>query len=432
MSKCIGNNFILSLVFVLLFSAAFWRPSSMIAMGLGVLILLCLYGFQDKQSRQKLNHNEKLFVFSLICFFLSAFLSFLIGKGWELPSIRFPHLPSFLDLDLPSKYLLGALFFVLFMKTRFSLHLKMIFYSVALGSIICGIFAMYQRYALGWVRVSGINGIAEFADEASVLTLLGVIFFTFSSNRKERFLYAVSIFSSTFALLASGTRSASLGIILTLGVMMGVLWFWQKQVMRSFWVAISIVFLSFVFIFVFNGGLKDTLRVKSAVHDVEQYQEGNIRTSVGARFEMWKEAIAMFQMAPFFGLTTVEIQKNLPEIMHRSGSRMQRDKEKDLRNESIGKKHNQFLEAAAKRGIIGVFAILFVWFSYFKLFYRSLVSNDRSEFVFALCALSILFYYIFPTSFTGEPWESNVSVPVILLSLSLFCKLIYQKQKYAF
>ena len=420
---------LLSCCFALLYVSAFWRQGSFGAMLLCLVVLLGGYLTTLKGSKDFLSKPQKLFALSLALFFVSALASFLIGEGYNLRSIRNPSMPSLLDIDLASKYLIGSLLFVLFFKLKFTLQKRIVFYFIAFGGIVCGVIAGYQRYIQGWSRVSGLSGIAEFADESSILCLLSMIIFVFFAQRREKPLFALSILFSSFALLATGTRGASLGIVLSVFALLLIVWIYQRGYFKQALFASAFCALGFGVIACFSGGIKDSLRVQSAISDIEYYDKGNIGTSLGARFEMWKEAVAMFQMAPFFGLSTYEISKSLKEIRERSGSQIPRDSaDRDPRNEAVGNKHSQILNAAAKRGIVGVFALLFVWFAYFKLFFPSLKDKNPQIFALSLCALMILFYYLFPNSFTGDVWESNVSVPLIILSVCLFYKLILQER----
>lgn len=420
---------LLSCCFALLYVSAFWRQGSFSAMILCLVVLLGGYLATLKTSKDSLSSPQKLFALSLSLFFVSALASFIIGEGYELKSIRNPNMPSLLDIDLASKYLIGSLLFVLFFKLKFTLQKRIIFYFIAFGGVICGVIAGYQRYIQGWGRVSGLSGIAEFADESSILCLLSMIIFVFFTQRREKPLFALSILCSSFAMLATGTRGASLGIVLSVFALLVLVWIYQRGYFKQALLASAFCALGFGVIACFSGGIKDGLRVQSAISDIEYYDKGDIGTSLGARFEMWKEAVGMFQMAPFFGLSTYEISKSLKEIRERSGSKIPRDSaDRDPRNEAVGNKHSQILNAAAKRGIVGVFALLFVWFAYFKLFSSSLKDKNPQIFALSLCALMILFYYLFPNSFTGDVWESNVSVPLIILSVCLFYKLILQER----
>lgn len=425
-------GFLLTLACSGLYLSAFWRQGSFSAMILCLVVLLGGYFATLKYTKITLSSNQKLFALSLLFFFLSALASFVIGEGYELKSIRNPNMPSLLDIDLASKYLIGSLLFVLFFKLKFTLQKRIVFYSIALGGIVCGVIAGYQRYCKGWSRVSGMSGIAEFADESAILCLLSMVIFVFFTSKREKPLFALSIFASSLAMLATETRGATLGIILSVCAFLIVVWIYQREFFKRSLLAGIFCLAGFAFLFGFSGGEKDVLRVQSAISDVKHYDNGNIHTSLGARFEMWKEAVAMFQMAPFFGLSTYEISKSLKEIRERSGSQIPRDSaDRDPRNEAVGNKHSQILNAAAKRGIVGVFALLFVWFAYFKLFSSFLKDKSPQIFALSLCALIILFYYLFPNSFTGDVWESNVSVPLIILSVCLFYKLILQERSNA-
>ena len=112
----------ISLALSVLYCGAFWRQTSFTSMILCCLILLFGFFTLKKEPKNILQRDEKLFALSLLLFFVSALLSFLVGHGYELKSIRNPSMPSLLDIDLPSKYLLGALIFVLFLKLKFVLQ----------------------------------------------------------------------------------------------------------------------------------------------------------------------------------------------------------------------------------------------------------------------------------------------------------------------
>lgn len=422
---------LLSLFLGLLYFGAFWRSTSFAIMLTCFLALIVAYILLKKDTTSSLQRHERMFAIALFLFFGSALCSFIIGEGYKLESIRNPGMPSFLDLDLASKYLIGAIFFVLFFKINFSIRKKIVFYAIVLGGVASGLIAIYQRYVLGWSRVSGMSGIAEFADESSILCILSMVIFVFLSARKEKSLFAFSIFLSSFAVFLTGTRGATLGMFLSTLAFVCLIWFYKRSFLKLAIISSVFVFLSFTSVALFSGGVKDALRVESAMSDIEYYDQGKTHTSIGLRFEMWKEAIAMFKMAPFFGLTTYEISKSLKEIRENSGSTIMRDFSENPRNEAIGKKHNQILNAAAKRGIVGVFVLLFVWFAYFKLFCRYLKAKQPQIFALALSALLVEFYYLFPNSFTGDVWESNVSVPLIILSVCLFYKLIKQEKENA-
>lgn len=371
---------------------------------------------QSLKPSISLKQREKQFIYALIFFFLSALLSYILGNGWELKSIKNPSMPSLIDLDLPSKYLLGALLFFLFIKIRLKICKKAVFYAIAFGGIINGCIAIYERYALGISRIHAWNGIAEMADASAVLGIFSCILLIFSTSKKEKIFYLLAVFMACFASILTGTRGAMLGIILTFVFIGGLIFYKKRKLFKIFLAGMLAGFCGFgVDYLIPSGGVQD--RIKVAGEDLTLYQEGQVNTSLGMRLEMWKEAITMFQMAPIFGLSTAETSKKMPEILKRSGSQL--EKFNHPQNDARGNKHNQILNQAAKRGIVGVLAILLIWITSFRLF----LPLKEKTLMSSLLGLSMIFYFIFPNSFSGEPWESNVSFPLMSIFLCFFYKL---------
>ncbi|WP_027327291.1 O-antigen ligase family protein [Helicobacter pametensis] len=419
-------DLIIALLCCLLCLWTAYRYTSMIIMAL-MLVILGIAWFVLPKTIIILKKNEKLFIFAFLFFFVSALLSYITGSGWELKSSRNPSMPSFTDLDLPSKYLLGALLFFLFVKLDFKIPRRIVFYAIAGGAMINGSLAIYERYIMGHGRVDGWSGIAEMADASALLGIFSLILFMFAESKKERIFYFCAIFMGCLAAILTGTRGAMLGMILTF-LMIGVVIIWQRRsLLVLFLMGLVAGALSFGVGSLQASG-QDALRIEIAKSDLHKYQKGQIEgNSIGARFEMWKEAVTMFQMAPFFGLSTAEIKERMQEIQQKSGSLIARG---STYNDAIGKKHNQILNQAAKRGIVGVIAILLVWFASIKLFLPYLKRSDSM--MISLLGLSMIFYFIFPNSFTGEPWESNVSLPLMLILISVFWKMIWMDENRAF
>ncbi|ANV98436.1 hypothetical protein BBW65_06335 [Helicobacter enhydrae] len=413
----------LSLLLTLIFSAlcllTAYRSMSMIAEVLLFIVLGIVY-FKKSSIKEELNQREKLFIFAFIGFFVSALTSWIVGSGWELRSVRNPSMPSLIDLDLPSKYLLGALVFLLCVRLKWCLSPKVFGYAIGLGAMVNGCIAIYQHYQLGYSRVYGWSGIAEMAEASALLAVLNLVLFVFASCKKERIFYFVAIFLACLACIFSGTRGSILGFVVTF-LFVGVMIFWKKrELLPIFFVGVLAGGLAFVPSLTLEQR-QDTMRFDSAENDLKQYMQGNAHTSIGMRFEMWKEAIVMFQMAPFFGLTSAEIEKKMPEILQRSGSALVGIKKANPNNDARGKKHNQILNQAAKKGIVGVIALLLVWFASFRLF-TPFLNTSGNSLIFSFCGVSILFYLIFP-SLVGEPWESNVTLPLVTLLICAFYKI---------
>lgn len=432
--KIAKNNFLDSFLTLLLCVLCIGTAYRYMSMAIEVLLLLCLGGAWLLENwRYKFLHSldmrefvrlenplssrEKQWIFALIFFFLSAFLSYIAGSGWELKSIKNPSMPSLIDLDLPSKYLLTALLFFLFLKVNFKICKKALFYAIGLGGIFNGCVAIYERYILGMSRIHAWNGIAEMADASAVLGIFACVLFMFSSSKKERIFYLIAVFMACFASILTGTRGAMLGILLSFIVLGGLVFYKKKELLKLFFIGMLVGISGFgVDYLIASGGVKD--RIEVASKDITLYQEGQVHTSLGMRFEMWKEAMIMFQMSPIFGLSTAEIAKKMPEILEKSGSQL--EKSNHPQNDARGNKHNQILNQAAKRGIVGVLAIFLIWITSFRLF----LPLKEETLMGSMLGLCMIFYFIFPNSFSGEPWESNVSFPLMSIFICLFYKLM--------
>ena len=92
-------------------------------------------------------------------------------------------------------------------------------------------------------------------------------------------------------------------------------------------------------------------RLAEAQHDIALYQEGKADTSIGARFEMWRFAWQEGSRYPLFGAGTAQLQAD-KDGWHAAA---------DLA--AFGHLHNEFLDAFARRGLVGlaVLLFLFIW-----------------------------------------------------------------------
>ena len=92
-------------------------------------------------------------------------------------------------------------------------------------------------------------------------------------------------------------------------------------------------------------------RLAEAQHDIALYQEGKADTSIGARFEMWRFAWQEGSRYPLFGAGTAQLQAD-KDGWHATA---------DLA--AFGHLHNEFLDAFARRGLVGlaVLLFLFIW-----------------------------------------------------------------------
>ena len=89
-------------------------------------------------------------------------------------------------------------------------------------------------------------------------------------------------------------------------------------------------------------------RIQSAVSDVQTYFAGDSHTSVGARFEMWRGASQLFMQKPLFGWGEAGYEPAMRALVEQGRV--------DKVVEGFTHPHNELLDAAAKRGLLGLAA----------------------------------------------------------------------------
>src|SRR5690606_2573888 len=101
-------------------------------------------------------------------------------------------------------------------------------------------------------------------------------------------------------------------------------------------------------------------RVNLAIADIQRYQQGNSATSVGARFEMWKGATQLFLQKPVFGWGASNYETAMQGLVKEGKAHPVVS--------NFGHAHNEILDNAAKRGLIGVVALLALYIVPIRLF----------------------------------------------------------------
>ncbi|MCE3040510.1 O-antigen ligase family protein [Helicobacter anatolicus] len=386
------------------------------------LIVFCVASFFG--AKKKLLHQkEKFYIAALFGFFFSAVLSYIFGKGWEFESSRHAGWPSLFDLDLASKYLIMSLVTYYFWKIPFRFCANFVFILMAISACLCGMIGIFQRFVLGIDRVHAWSGIIEFADICGIFSVMLLAIFAMNTG-KIKILYFLGILLSFLACLLSGTRGSILSAVVGAIFVVFLVFFYQRKYSKQALFGLLAFGISFLFIIGLKGQA-DYKRVALVNSDLKEYQQGEVHTSIGLRFEMWKEAVAMWKMAPIFGLSTAEIKAKSLEIKEKSKSRIERE---NVYTDWIGRKHNQFLTTLAKKGIVGLVALFCVWAGMVALVLPFVRNENPLLASCSIAVLGMLCFSILPNSLIGDIWDTNVSVFSLLLLFAIFFKLIKQKE----
>ena len=194
-----------------------------------------------------------------------------------------------------------------------------------------------------------------------------------------------SIFISLFliicliSVLLSTSRTAWLGIFVT-GIISIYILIRNKQI--YFITAVSII-TGCVFLYLFNNIIHT--RINQIFSDLSLFFSGITSTSIGLRLLMWKAAIGMFLSNPLFGVGPGDYMSTIAGFVSEG-----RFPDSILK---FNQPHNMYLFTLAVSGIIGLSALLFIFYKILR-FSRDLVGPLHKERLFGFLALSVIIHFM--------------------------------------
>ena len=344
----------------------------LISLGYGVYTLI-------KKSLLNLSKVDKWLIYSYLFYFLTFVLSLCINGG------------KMRDLDSASR----VVFFVpvLLLLLKYPIKTCVLSYSIPLGGIVSVCIALYDKFILNLnpdqnPRIMHIQG----GDISMSLGIFSLIIALYAYQKREVKLTVLSVIGGLCGIVGSLLSTARGGWIALPLLLIIILWIYRHSLSKRF-------FLTFFgIIAVASVGISQMPnnriieRIDVARKDIQLYldnKDGN--TSLGARFEMWKSAIAMAKEKPLFGWG----------IQGATEKRKQETKEK-VATGNIGQfthAHNQYLDDLSKRGIVGLLALLAVLFIPLRAFMKKLnTTNDEVKLIATLGVIHILSVMIYGLS----------------------------------
>ena len=344
----------------------------LISLGYGVYTLI-------KKSLLNLSKVDKWLIYSYLFYFLTFVLSLCINGG------------KMRDLDSASR----VVFFVpvLLLLLKYPIKTCVLSYSIPLGGIVSVCIALYDKFILNLnpdqnPRIMHIQG----GDISMSLGILSLIIALYAYQKREVKLTVLSVIGGLCGIVGSLLSTARGGWIALPLLLIIILWIYRHSLSKRF-------FLTFFgIIAVASVGISQMPnnriieRIDVARKDIQLYLDNNDgNTSLGARFEMWKSAIAMAKEKPLFGWG----------IQGATEKRKQETKEK-IATGNIGQfthAHNQYLDDLSKRGIVGLLALLAVLFIPLRTFMKNLkTANNEIKLIATLGVAHILSVMVYGLS----------------------------------
>ena len=346
-------------------------PALLIVLGLGYSI----YGV-IKKWQWSLSKEDKMLICSYLFYFATFVLSFIVHQG----KIR--------ELDNPSRVLLFIP--VLLLLLHIPPRLNTVLYAIPLGAMIAGITAIYDKLVLHSkmafsVRIMHIQG-GDIAMSLGMFSVAIGFYFFQTTQLKQTALCTFAGLCGILGSILSTARGGWIGVpfILTL-----ILWVYRQHLSKRFFLGLFSILIIAGFGINQLPNNRIAERVAAAEYDISAYlQRNDGSTSVGARFDMWKSALLMAQEKPWLGWGVQGV----------SEKRKQQFEQGLISQFASGfnHAHNQYFDDLSKRGIVGLLALIGVFFVPFYLFWRNLKSPHAEMKLAGLLGvvhiLSVMFY----------------------------------------
>jgi O-antigen ligase len=373
------------------------------------LLLISLVGFRYGKVVHALGSKDGFF----ISIFTGYFLCFVALFLW--------HGDGASSLDRPSRFFAAAVILTFLLRTRF-VPLAM-FAGAAIGGIGAGGFAIYQAFVNGASRVTSFDNPIYFGYGALALALVsfcGLVYGLHGRTLRRPWLvlFAFGAAGALLALLLSGTRGGWLALPIPVLVFA---WAYRRYILGR--PRVLMAFLGVLVIFFGTALSLDSVwkRVDVAVEETHEYFEMDEykHTSVGARLEMWYAGWLMFSEHPLLGVGDDSFHPALQSLVDEGRV--------DGKILTFRHFHNQFVDHAAKGGLLALLALLTVLLGPTILFWRYMSSD--APLIRASATLGVSFTLTFLVfNFTQGMFSRNIGVMMYVIVPLLAWTIIRQAE----
>ncbi len=369
-----------NLLVVLFFATVlvFKKGYSYVPMALGgISIIYALVYFLKFKKKWQFLKSDKWLIFSFLFYFITFLLSIIINKD------------SFREIDNPSRILLFIPLLLLF--SHFPIKIKTILYSVPVGAMITGLTALFQKFQLGYLKpfpeIMHIQ-VGNIAISLATFSLVIAIYFTVKREYKSALFSFIGVMLAMSTSALSGARGGWVGLPI---VLLTILFLYRQYISKKLIFSLVSVIGIGITTLITNPKFGIEQRYNAAKSDITLYLEKNNKnSSLGARFDMWENALIAIKQAPLFGHGSKGYES----------FKDQQIKSKQMAQTTLqfNSLHNQYLESWVKRGFVGFIGLMLV--TLMPLFY--FIRNLKEPSLEIKCVtilgithvLSHLFYFI--------------------------------------
>lgn len=415
------NKYFNSFVCILLFSFPLLVLTQKHAGGVIFLLLaligLFLYPWLRKNS--PLIHSEILLIFSLLFFVFVAGFAIILGDDistgyrWFGKFLRFAFaVPLFLLLR------------------RIPIPESLLWNSLALGAILCGIVAVIEIYVgqiLGWGgghagRASGVTHPIMFGDISLVMGVMAFCGLSYFQKQKS-WASSLPVAGLAMGLLAS-FMSGSRGSWITIpALLLFLLWSMRAEIPQKLLAGITTLVIAVPLLIYVLPGTNMSERIGKTFEEYANYLNNPpgknlMGNPVGIRLEMWQASWTIFRESPLLGTGWGNYESAAEKLVAQGA-----------RNEAITQyrhPHNQYLSSMANSGIAGLVATLVLLAVPIFIFYRAYKSELSLKRPLATAGIVLVIAFAH-FALTESVFERNMTINFYSFYLALITALIHKR-----
>lgn len=313
--------------------------------------------------------NAKWIVVAFFINFLVAMLT-ISWRGNEF---------NFLDNPVRQLLVMSAIFLIPLVRP-----MPMYFWTgLIVGCVSAFCLAIFQVRVLHLDRPTGAHQAILFGDIAMVMgsMSLAAVRPLIQSKKEWCVIFPCIAFVAGVAASAlSGTRGGWAAIVLALIPLS------YSVGLKRLWIIISICLTGLAAVAfsatVLNSGV--VKRTSEAYFDIQKYLNGDVNTSVGMRFEMWRGATQLFLENPFLGVGKANFRQGLNQLADRgvvnSGVRI------------FPHAHNEMLNELATSGAVGGITLFLLYAVPLRFFFKA--RRHEAQRPFATAGILLVLGYI--------------------------------------
>ena len=289
--------------------------------------------------------------------------------------------------NLPFKYLCIPL--LLYFLATFPPHARAVWLGAACGALAGALGAFYYSefapHLLPMGRGARHLHPIQLGNIAILLAMFSACGLIAEKNRYARILLVCGVLAGLYTALLSETRGSFFSLLVCLSCLFLI--YLRRMQWKRRHLSVCLALFAALLMLALLGEDIIVKRLADISRDLALYKQGDSATSIGARLELWRFAWAEGLRYPLFGAGTTQMlaDKALWFADHPA-----REFIANLRHF-----HNEFIDAFARRGIVGLGAVITL-FALPLVFYvrRTPHVMDRQALACQLAAISHILLYI--------------------------------------